>query len=68
MKFIHLCTIKEYSDSDVIVEIMLTQTKKIYKYKTSSFIEGKFLSRARRDKNNWKSFNYLKNNSEEEEK
>jgi hypothetical protein len=68
MKFIHLSTVKEYSDSDVIVEIQLTQTKKIYKYRTSSFIEGIFNKRSRKDKNSWKSFNFLKKNSKEEEK
>jgi len=66
MKFIHLSTMKEYSDSDVIVEIQLTQTRKNYKYRTSSYIEEKFLARAKKDKNSWKSFNYLKKNSKEE--
>lgn len=64
MRFIHLSTSREYSDSDVIVEVKLLQTEKIYKYRTSSYIEEKFISRARRDKNSWKSFNYLKLNSE----
>lgn len=66
MKFIHLSTIREYSDSDVIVEIQIIQSKKIYKYRTSSWIAEKFLVRARMDKNSWKSFNFLKKNSTEE--
>ena len=66
MKFIHLSSEKEYGGTDVIVEVQLNQTGKIYRYRTSSYIEDKFLARAKKDKNSWKSFNYLKKNSKEE--
>lgn len=51
---------------DVIVEIQLIKNNKIYKYRTSSFIEEQFCKRAWKDRNSWKSFNYLKHNSKEE--
>lgn len=66
MKFIHLSSEKEYCGTDVIVEVQLIQSLKIYKYRTSSYIEEKFLIRAKKDKNSWRSFNYLKKNSKEE--
>ena len=66
MEFIHLSSEKEYGGTDVIVEVQLIQSLKIYKYRTSSYIEEKFLARAKKDKNSWKSFNFLKKNSKEE--
>ena len=66
MEFMHLSSEKECGGVNVIVEVQLNQTGKIYRYRTSSYIENKFCARARKDKNSWKSFNYLKNNSKEE--
>lgn len=66
MKFIHLSSEKEYGGTDVIVEVQLIKNNKIYKYRTSSFIEEQFCKRAWKDRNSWKSFNYLKHNSKEE--
>ena len=62
-KHMHLSSIKDIAS--IIVEILIIESNLVYKYKTSAYIEEKYLKYAKKDKYGWKSFNYLKNNSEE---
>jgi hypothetical protein len=63
MKVRHLGT-KDINDCSVIVEVQILSTGKVYKYSTSRYFEGKFLSRYKGSYGGWASLNFLKENSE----
>lgn len=58
----HLSSQMEYLGCEIVIEILFKKKDKVYKYKTSEFIERKFRQIYKFSK--MKAFNYLKKNSE----
>ena len=63
-KIRHLGT-TDNMDCNVIVEVLIKSTNKIYKYKTSKYFEEKFLRKYKGSFGGWSSLNYLKENSKD---